>query len=121
MYAHENKAYGTANASCVIELIKWLQDIRSRTVSDRAPLPLLYSRTGGSESVRNILSNQFCLLPEKDASSEDGTVHRVDKVIICGSEVLRRYYRDPFTTPYLDAVKKAYEDARTKSSPMMVT
>nr|AGO65992.1 putative ankyrin-repeat containing protein [Fusarium heterosporum] len=121
VYAHENKAYGTANASCVIELIKWLQDIRSRTVSDRAPLPLLYSRTGGSESVRNILSNQFCLLPEKDASSEDGTVHRVDKVIVCGSEVLRRYYRDPFTTPYLDAVKKAYEDARTQSSPMMVT
>ncbi|RBR18750.1 uncharacterized protein FIESC28_05891 [Fusarium coffeatum] len=121
VYAHDNKAYGTANASCVIELIKWLHDIRSRTVSDRAPLPLLYSRTGGSESVRNILSNQFCLLPEKDASSEDGTVNRVDKVIVCGAEVLRRYYRDPFTTPYLEAVKKAYEDAQTKSTPMMAT
>ncbi|RFN54379.1 hypothetical protein FIE12Z_1506 [Fusarium flagelliforme] len=121
VYAHENKAYGTANASCVIELIKCLQDIRSRTVSDRAPLPLLFSRTGGSESVRNILSNQFCLLPEKETSSEDGTIHRVDKVIVCGSEVLRQYYRDPFTGSYLEAIKKAFEDAQTRQSTLKTT
>ncbi|KAM0391266.1 hypothetical protein ACHAPZ_011498, partial [Fusarium culmorum] len=117
VYAHDNAQYGTANSSCVIDLIRWLQDIRSRTVSDRAPLPLLFSRTGGSNSVRNILSNQFCLLPEKDASREDGTIHRVDKVVICGSEVLRRYYHDPFTAPYLEAIKKVYTEGQNQSNP----
>ncbi|XEV04385.1 hypothetical protein FSHL1_009672 [Fusarium sambucinum] len=106
-YAHDNEQLGTANATCVIHLIQWLQEIRTRTISDRAPLPLFFSRTDYSGSVRNILSSQYCLLPQ-DNVSDDGTIHRVDKVVVCGSELLKKYYDDPFTLPFLNAIKAAY-------------
>ncbi|KAF5021927.1 hypothetical protein F66182_6030 [Fusarium sp. NRRL 66182] len=113
VYAHDNEQLGTAHASCVIHIIQWLQEIRSRTVSDRAPLPLLFYRRDGSDSVRNIFSSQLCLLPE-DNASDDGTINRVEKVVVCGSELLRKYYNDPFTSPYLDAIKTAYLKAHTQ-------
>ncbi|OBS23301.1 hypothetical protein FPOA_03850 [Fusarium poae] len=111
VYAHDNEQLGTANASCVIHLIQWLQEIRTRTISDRAPLPLLFYRTDDSGSVRNILSSQFCLLPQENIS-DDGTIHRVDKVVVCGSELLKKYYDHPFTSPFLEAIKVAWLNAK---------
>ncbi|EWG54158.1 hypothetical protein FVEG_12438 [Fusarium verticillioides 7600] len=113
VYAHDNEQLGTANASCVIHLIEWLKEIRSRSVSDRAPLPLLFSRTDDSGSVRNILSSQFCLLPP-DNVSDDGTIHRVHKVVVCGSDVLKKYYDDTFTAPFLEAIKLSYLKAKNE-------
>ncbi|KAK7570991.1 hypothetical protein V3481_019078 [Fusarium oxysporum f. sp. vasinfectum] len=115
VYAHDNEQLGTANASCVIHLIQWLQEIRTRTISDRAPLPLLFYRTDDSGSVRNILSSQFCLLPQENIS-DDGTIHRVDKVVVCGSKLLKKYYDDPFTSPFLEAIKTAYLKAQNEPS-----
>ncbi|KAF4953033.1 hypothetical protein FGADI_6303 [Fusarium gaditjirri] len=115
VYAHDNEQLGTANASCVIHLIQWLQEIRSRTISDRAPLPLLFYRTDDSGSVRNILSSQFCLLPQENIA-DDGAIHRVDKVVVCGSELLKKYYDDPFTSPFLEAIKTTYLKAQKEPS-----
>ncbi|KAM0438580.1 hypothetical protein ACHAPT_001332 [Fusarium lateritium] len=109
VYAHDNEKEGTANAWCVVLLIGWLKAIRSRTVSDKAPLPLWSPRAGGSNSTRNILSNQLCLLPCTDTSGDAGIVNRVNKVVVCGSEVLRRYYQNDFTSPYIDAIVAAYQ------------
>lgn len=108
VYAHENAKEGNANSWCVVRLIKWLKAIRSRTVSDKAPLPLWASRVGGSDSIKNILSNQFCLLPGGDISNDAGTIHRVDKVVVCGSEVLKRYYQNSFTSSYINAIITSY-------------
>ncbi|KAF5593960.1 ankyrin-repeat containing protein [Fusarium pseudoanthophilum] len=113
VYAHDNEQLGTANASCVIHLIEWLKEIRSRSVSDRAPLPLLFSRTDDSGSVRNILSSQFCLLPP-DNVLDDGTIHRVHKVVVCGSDLLKKYYDDTFTAPFLEAIKLSYLKAKNE-------
>jgi hypothetical protein len=53
--------------------------------------------------------------PEKDTSSEDGTIHRVDKVVVCEFEVLWQYYHDPFTPPHLEAIKTAYTRGKYQS------
>ncbi|RSL69555.1 hypothetical protein CEP53_002179 [Fusarium sp. AF-6] len=116
VYAHDNEKEGTANAWCVVLLIEWLKAIRSRTVSDKAPLPLWSPRTGGSESTRNILSNQLCLLPCTEASGDTGIIDRVNKVVVCGSEVLKRYYENEFTPSYIDAIVAAYQDPQDGSS-----
>lgn len=115
VYAHDNAREGTANAWCVVRLIEWLKAIRSRTVSDKAPLPLFASRVGGSDSIKNILSNQFCLLPGGDISIDSGTIHRVDKVVVCGSEVLKRYYQNSFTSSYIDAIVTSYHEKAVDS------
>jgi hypothetical protein len=114
VYAHDNEREGTANAQCVVRIIAWLKAIRSRTISDKAPLPLWESRIGGLDSIRNILSNQFCLLPD-NTSGNVGTIHRVEKVVVCGSEVLKRYYHDDFTSSYLDAIVKTYVEGKEQS------
>ncbi|KAH7150348.1 hypothetical protein B0J13DRAFT_549955 [Dactylonectria estremocensis] len=116
VYAHDNEKEGVSNSWCVRLLIEWLGAIRSRTVSDKAPLPLWASRAGGSGSIRNILSNQFCLLPASEAPSDVGVIHRVDKVVVCGSEVLKRYYEHTFTASYIDAIVTSYFQGQENSA-----
>ncbi|KAI0166892.1 hypothetical protein GGR52DRAFT_78917 [Hypoxylon sp. FL1284] len=110
VYAHDNVNEGTAYAWCVHRLIAWLKDIRSRTISDKSPLPLWHTREGGSDAVRNILDHQFCLLPQHSKPDNIGTICSVDKVVVCGSKLLRRYYEDTFTSPYIAAIKESYRE-----------
>ncbi|KAI3328225.1 hypothetical protein F4824DRAFT_506772 [Ustulina deusta] len=118
VYAHENEKEGiTANSWCVVRLIGWLKAIRSRPVYDKAPLRLWAPRAGGSDSIRNILSHQFCLLAGgDDISSNIGTINCVDKVVVCGSEVLRRYYQNAFTPLYIETVVSTYVEAARNES-----
>ncbi|KAI1108408.1 hypothetical protein F5Y14DRAFT_84773 [Nemania sp. NC0429] len=106
VYAHENGEYGKANADYVRNVIRWLAAIRSQTASDKAPL-LRPPENGQSDpaSVHNILDNQFRLLPRSSSSS-------VDKVIVFGSEVLRRYRQHPFAGGYIQELQTIYEKAR---------
>ncbi|OTA56891.1 hypothetical protein K449DRAFT_451399, partial [Hypoxylon sp. EC38] len=113
VYAHDNDKEGVANAWCVRRLIEWLGAIRSRTLSDKSPLPLWSTREGGSAAIQNILDNQFCLLPAHDNSDDIGTIKSVDKVIVCGSELLKRYYENTLTVSYVDAIGTSYTKGQT--------
>ncbi|KAI4867290.1 hypothetical protein F4820DRAFT_214989 [Hypoxylon rubiginosum] len=112
VYAHDNDKEGTANAWCVRHLIEWLGAIRSRTLSDKSPLPLWSTREGDTAALRNILDNQFCLIPAHNNSDDTGTIASVDSVVLCGSGLLRRYYEDPFTSSYIDAIEKSYTEGQ---------
>ncbi|KAI1762823.1 hypothetical protein GGR53DRAFT_400231 [Hypoxylon sp. FL1150] len=114
VYAHDNPKEETANSWCVRHLIDWLGAIRSRTLSDKSPLPLWSTREGGSAAVRNILDNQFCLLPTRNSSDETGIVTSVDKVVVCGSGLLKRYYEDPFTPSYIKALEVSYIEGQAQ-------
>lgn len=96
-----------ANSKHVVDIIERLRIVRSRVVSDRAPLLLYHSLIDqNSNPVRNILGNQFRLLPT--CSNHDDSVNTV---VIFGSEVLRQYYVHKFTVPYIDEIRKIYNQA----------
>ncbi|KAJ3571480.1 hypothetical protein NPX13_g5363 [Xylaria arbuscula] len=108
VYAHENEESGKAHANYVLNVIKWLTAIRSRTISDKAPL--LWSLDNDQSdpaSVHNILDNQFRLLPRSSSNS-------VDKVIVFGSEVLRQYKQHSFAGGYIQELQTIYEEAIPK-------
>lgn len=105
VYAHDNEEAGVANAKHVVDIIERLQVIRSRVISDKAPLLLYHSLNQDSNPARNILDNQFRLLPA--CGSHDS----VNTVVIFGSEVLRQYYVHKFTVPYIDKIREIYDQA----------
>ncbi|RYP27937.1 hypothetical protein DL767_007464 [Monosporascus sp. MG133] len=120
VYAHDNHDEGiAANAWCVHNLIKWLKAIRSRVLSDKSPLPLQSTREGGAAAAQNILSNQFCLLPASMRSDSAGTINSVDKVIVCGSRLLERYYEDEFTSSYIGAVEEVYVEVQHQTRDVL--
>ncbi|KAI0138000.1 hypothetical protein F4776DRAFT_670644 [Hypoxylon sp. NC0597] len=87
---------------------------------DKSPLPLWSTREGGSAAIQNILDNQFCLLPARDNSDEIGTINSVEKVIVCGSELLKRYYENTLTVSYVDAIETSYTEGQTESADPQV-
>ncbi|RYP92365.1 hypothetical protein DL770_001567 [Monosporascus sp. CRB-9-2] len=92
VYAHDNSQVGTANANHVHDIIEWLLAIRSRTVSDKSPL-LWYTedRHPDSAPARNILNNQFRLLPT--CSSPDSVVNSKRAIGRDGSAAVREQVR----------------------------
>ncbi|KAI2617195.1 hypothetical protein GGR54DRAFT_218280 [Hypoxylon sp. NC1633] len=109
VYAHDNDAHGIANAHYARQFIKWLQNIRSRTLSDRSLLPVLSTREEGVAATMNILDNQFCLLPGHGGPHDPRVVGAVDKVVVCGSEVLRHYCENSFTSSYMEMIEDSYK------------
>lgn len=101
VYAHDSVKEGTAYDECVRQIIKWLRKIHARILSDQTPLPHFNKRIEGDDAIRNILANQLCLLPPKLDSAGTPSVTSVDKVIVCGSVVLERYYREPSALSYI--------------------
>jgi len=91
IYAHHNAREGFAYDGHVKYIINWLRKIHAQILSDQSPLPPFENRIEGNNAIRNILSNQLCLLPPQ--SDDDGMpiATSVDKIIICGSEVLENY------------------------------
>ncbi|RYO74910.1 hypothetical protein DL764_010654 [Monosporascus ibericus] len=86
---------------------------------DKSPLPLWSTREGGAAAAQNILSNQFCLLPASIRSDIAGTINSVDKVIVCGSRMLERYYEDDFTSSYIDAVEAVYAEVQHQTGDVL--
>ncbi|KAI0893147.1 hypothetical protein F4806DRAFT_211061 [Annulohypoxylon nitens] len=110
VYAHDNESNGIANADSVKLLIKWFKAIRARVYSDKN-LDLVHApRPTADQAIRDILSNQFCLLPQSAAPRSN-----VDKVILCGSQTLEIYCESSFAGEYHDAIKEAYREARAES------
>ncbi|KAI1648540.1 uncharacterized protein F4817DRAFT_314828 [Daldinia loculata] len=117
VYAHENPKLDTrANAESVKRLIEYFRRIRARIISDKSPLPLFDGREGGSAATRNILDNQFCLLPAPNDSNGTGTVSGVEKAVVCSSSLLKRYYEDDFTSSYIGAIEASYTKGQPASS-----
>ncbi|KAI1746361.1 hypothetical protein F4680DRAFT_401207 [Xylaria scruposa] len=101
VYAHNNEV-GESKADVVHLLIKWLKTIRARAISDKLPLLSSIEYTD-SVPAGNILDNQFRLIPAR------GSDH-VQKVILCGSEVLQHYWADPFTENYVRSIRGLYQE-----------
>ncbi|KIX02800.1 uncharacterized protein Z518_08743 [Rhinocladiella mackenziei CBS 650.93] len=107
VYAHDKPNAGNAHVSCVHHLIKWLQKVGAQILSDRSPLLEVSNRQNGGEAVRDILANQICLLPPVHGSAGDKEViSSVDKVLLCGSDVLREYCKGGLDSGYIDAVER---------------
>lgn len=104
VYAHDNEEEGAAYDKIVRAMIKWLEHIHARILSDQSALPIFHSRIEGTGAIRNILANQLCLLPPRTDSTGIPTATSVDKVIVCGSEVLERYYNKPSAQSYIGDV-----------------
>lgn len=115
VYAHGNENEGIAYDLCVRKTISWLQRIHARILSDQSPLPLLLPRIEGTEAIRNIVANQMCLLPVSSDDERKPTRTSVDKVIVCGSEVLEGYYNKPSARLYIEDIVRICTDGAEQS------
>ncbi|KIX03064.1 uncharacterized protein Z518_06614 [Rhinocladiella mackenziei CBS 650.93] len=103
VYAHENADIGEANSQYVTEIIEWLKKIRAPIVSDRSPLLLWGTENDTNPAVHDILSSQIRLLPAYKSSD------KVEKVILCVSQVLRKYCQDTFALGYMTQIRELYD------------
>ena len=70
-------------------------------------LPEVSTRRSGSEVVRDILANQVCLLPPvRRSTGNKEVISSVDKVLLCGSDVLREYYESDIGDPYIETIEQ---------------
>ncbi|KAG8158615.1 hypothetical protein KVR01_011737 [Diaporthe batatas] len=115
VYAHDNEEQGDAHDACVRTMISWLKKINAQILSDQSPMPLHRPRIEGTGAVHNILQNQICLLPAKDNDTVTPTATSVDKVIVCGSEVLERYYGMPSALAFIKDVVQICVDGADQS------
>lgn len=111
VYAHDAPAVGKADAKVVRQLLDWLKILRTKSLSDRSPSVLWYTREDSNVS-SDILSNQLCLLPRSGQVRYDYNISSVDKVILCCSEVLQKYYEDPRMKKYTQALKNTYPETK---------
>ncbi|KAL9113110.1 MAG: hypothetical protein Q9227_002722 [Pyrenula ochraceoflavens] len=114
VYAHNNPEKGIANAEYVNCLIQWLKRLRARTLSDRSPVLSHSPREDDPAAIENILSNQFCLLPANHFVNGREIITSVDKVILCGSSLLKSYCQHDFTHLYVSRIKQLYNDFQHK-------
>jgi hypothetical protein len=113
VYAHDNRSVGNADAELARDLIYWLGVIRSKVISDRSPSLEPWVTREDSDSFRDILSNQFCLLPKRDNIRRVYDFSNVDKVILCCSEVLQNYYEDSRMKAYTTTIREFYLRSKT--------
>ncbi len=108
VYAHENTAYGKAEASTSKYLIEKLSQIQVVLYSDQTPIGQPYSNSLGEvkkdSKLEDILTNQLCLLPGQLRSD----VKPVDKVVVCCSEVLGSYLKWPEYDSFYQKLREAY-------------
>lgn len=116
VYAHRNDAVGVAHDNCVHDLIRWLQRIKAGVLSDKSALPPLVSDAQDSSAQRNILANQIRLLPVRTIDEFDENITSIDKVIVCGSEVLQRYCETTYASDYIKNVEELWESLASESA-----
>ncbi len=105
VYAHDNAAYGRADADTSKYLIEKLSQIRGNLYSDQTPMGQSYVRA--SEALKeDILTSQLCLLPTQLKDN----VEPVEKVVVCCSEVLGNYLKWEGYPDFYKQVKAAYEE-----------
>ncbi|KAH7020752.1 ankyrin repeat-containing domain protein [Microdochium trichocladiopsis] len=118
VYAHDpdsgDDGLGPGYSDIVKTFIAWLRRLRTRTLSDRHPSALFghETRLGSDESAcRDILENQFCLLPRRATTDSEATgIERVDTVVVCGTPRLKSYCEHPSANEYMDAIKREYAE-----------
>ena len=108
VYAHDNPSIGTADAAVVKQLITGLKALTTKVISDRSLVPEAWYTREEGDAVRDVLSNQFCLLPKDGKLRDEGIISSVDKVILCCSEVLGNYYKDGLMKTFIRAIKEFY-------------
>lgn len=102
VYAHNNEKEGAAYDGCARQLITWLGRIHAQILSDQSPLPVFTPRVEGTRAIDNILAKQMCLLPT--SRGETPVRSSVDKIVVCGSEVLEAYCRKPCARAYIEDI-----------------
>lgn len=105
VYAHKNDAVGVSHENCVHDLIRWLQRVKARVLSDKSALPPLVSKQEKTSAQRNILSNQIRLLPTGKSAKPGETGTTIDKVIVCASDVLERYCETENAKNYMEHIR----------------
>ncbi|CAB4488190.1 hypothetical protein RhiirA1_395775 [Rhizophagus irregularis] len=107
VYAYDNPSVGRADAGVSRNLIQWLSSLRFHIYSDCTVSgynTLAFQTTlMNTAKADDVLSSQLCLLPNHSES--------VDKVILCGSEVLGRYIETSYYQSYYQSLKSAYQKA----------
>ncbi|GAM52229.1 hypothetical protein EBME_0692 [bacterium endosymbiont of Mortierella elongata FMR23-6] len=118
VYAHDNPAYGKADAQTSKYLIEKLSQIRVNLYSDQTPMGQAHSRA--SEALKengkleDILTSQLCLLPTRLRDD----VEPVHKVVVCCSEVLEKYLKEwPYYDSFYQQLRVAYrKDSEQRST-----
>ncbi|KAK5290627.1 hypothetical protein LTR99_011028 [Exophiala xenobiotica] len=111
VYAHDKPNAATKYDRCVHLLVKWLQRVGAQIISDRSLVPIVSTRHNEAEAVRDILSNQICLLPLVSGStSNEDVISSVDKVLLCGSDTLQEYCESEIGTRYMNAIQQLCEE-----------
>jgi hypothetical protein len=106
IYAHDTGAdgghgSGDAEAKMVRSLIDCLSEVGSKAFSDQNPVLNLVGATDQDlQAVDDILTNQFCLLPQPIARNH------VDKVILVCSGVLKAYCTNEDGKRYVSALRE---------------
>lgn len=108
IYAHDNTSIGNANAALARDLISWLEILRAKVISDRSLSLGPWTTREDTRTVQDILANQFCLLPKSDNNGRSDIIGKVDKIILCCSEVLQSYCNSKSTQAYTQAIKNLY-------------
>ncbi|KAK5284211.1 hypothetical protein LTR14_011746, partial [Exophiala xenobiotica] len=104
VYAHDNSKAGAAHQHTVRNLIEWLRLARTNTLSDKWPI-LETLEALEPTAAADIVENQIRLLPTWKASTMTEGDINIDKVILCSSEVLRRYYESDYASSYIQKVE----------------
>ncbi len=120
VYAHNNSAYGRAEADTAKYFINKLSQIHINLYSDQTPMGRPYLDASEDKKkhgkLEDILTSQFCLLPAQLIDE----VAPVDKIVVCCSEVLGNYLKWPDYKNFYQALRTAYftdqESYRTNSS-----
>ncbi|RDW70116.1 hypothetical protein BP5796_08513 [Coleophoma crateriformis] len=115
VYAHDNTVE-EANAQVVAKLIKWLYEVKVDLLSDRSPFGN-QSRTRGFSNGKegeDILWNQIRLIPRCRYENA------ADKVLLCCSKLLKKYYDECVADPSGDRYDAKIEAAylRTQNQAM---
>lgn len=121
VYAHDpdngDDESGPAYSDIVKKFINWMNQLRTRTYSDQHPSGIFAHeiRSSGDAACRDILGNQFCLLPRtgNPLSADSMRPDRVERVIVFGSPRLRSYCQHPFAKEYIDKIKATYEQCKS--------
>jgi acylphosphatase len=110
-YAHDNHEEGTASAPQVQGIIRLLNKIGVITVTDLTRE--LSSTTGRRETNanRDVLQDQFCLLPNDADRRNRHFLSSVSHVVICGSELLGTYCSSPLAIEYFRCLRECYNES----------
>lgn len=114
VYAHDNENEGEAYEQHVKAMISWLRRVHAQILSDQFAVFDFDHTPDRQGAIRSIVANQLCILPPYTGPAEKAT--SVDKVIVCGSDVLENYYNKPWVLPYVKKIVGIVNAKATQST-----